>query len=120
MHKLCPHCELTLPVSAFNARKERKDGLQSWCRTCHSAYASKKQREYKYGLDHAAYEQLLAEHNSACAICRDTEDLVIDHCHATGAVRGILCRNCNLTLGHANDDISRLLEAALYLEKSRA
>jgi len=49
----------------------------------------------------------------ACAICRKaTRDLCIDHCHVTGRVRGLLCRNCNSALGFCADD-PRLLRAAL-------
>jgi hypothetical protein len=42
-----------------------------------------------------------------------------DHDHITGANRGILCRNCNVAIGHFKDDI-KLLEGAIdYLKKYR-
>jgi hypothetical protein len=40
-----------------------------------------------------------------------------DHCHQTGKFRGWLCRKCNLMLGNAEDDPSRLREGASYLER---
>ena len=43
----------------------------------------------------------------------------IDHCHKTGMVRGILCQQCNLLLGLANDDPSILRACIRYLEKFR-
>ena len=50
-----------------------------------------------------------------CAICADTEFLVIDHCHDTMALRGILCRKCNAGLGQFKDDPRLLQRAAKYL-----
>lgn len=67
------------------------------------------------------YEALLAKQGGACAICR-TEDpatksgtFTVDHCHATGAVRGLLCMNCNLALGHFKDSRPALRRALKYL-----
>ena len=42
--------------------------------------------------------------------------LVVDHCHATGKVRGLLCHNCNRALGLLKDKISVLKNAIQYLE----
>lgn len=68
---------------------------------------------------HQAY--LWAEQRGLCAICRDplTNDAVIDHDHATGYVRGLLCRSCNLGLGAFRDDAARLRMAALYVERQK-
>lgn len=43
--------------------------------------------------------------------------MAIDHCHVTGKVRGILCKDCNLVLGWMNDDAARLRALASYLER---
>jgi hypothetical protein len=50
-----------------------------------------------------------------CVICGDTGPLVVDHCHTTGAVRGMLCNHCNRGLGHFRDDPMLLEFAAQYL-----
>ena len=39
----------------------------------------------------------------------------VDHCHKTGAVRGVLCFNCNAALGHVNDSQERLQKLKDYL-----
>lgn len=72
----------------------------------------------KYGITEADWHAMLIAQSGRCAICRDPMDSpAIDHNHDTGAVRGLLCRPCNLTIGHALESPSRLRSAADYLER---
>lgn len=50
--------------------------------------------------------------------CSETKRLNIDHCHATGTVRGILCSGCNTTLGRMRDDPEKIRGLLTYLESS--
>jgi hypothetical protein len=82
-------------------------------------------RQYLYGLSRERFEALLAEQGGGCAICH-TADWPgkdnrphVDHDHATGNVRGILCGGCNNGLGNFADDPARLRAAADYLEARR-
>lgn len=67
--------------------------------------------------------KLIAEkQHYKCAICSSTkekvstkEGLVVDHCHKTGKIRGLLCHDCNILLGKAKDDLHILYMAAGYL-----
>lgn len=72
------------------------------------------------------YDAMLQAQNGVCRICKRPERvksrngsimrLAIDHCHVTGAVRGLLCNGCNTALGKANDDPHLLRAMADYLE----
>lgn len=62
---------------------------------------------------------MLAEQDGLCAICVQRPAEHVDHTHATGAVRGLLCFNCNGGLGQFRDD-SELLDLAIdYLDSHR-
>lgn len=49
-----------------------------------------------------AVETLQQEQGGRCAVCLDRAAAVLDHCHATGLVRGMLCRSCNLLDGRGD------------------
>lgn len=74
-----------------------------------------------YGLTVEDYDRMLLEQGSACAICRSADpghwsgQFVVDHEHATGQVRGLLCSPCNTGLGLFGDDAERLWSAMAYL-----
>lgn len=72
------------------------------------------------------FDSLLNSQGGLCAICGtnkgfsgggDNRRLAIDHCHTTGAVRGLLCGNCNRMLGLVKDSVETLKNAIKYLEK---
>ena len=79
----------------------------------------------EYALTEDAYSAIYNAQAGLCAICFTCLDLLdsrsrhIDHDHVTGAVRGILCRACNLGLGNFKDDAALLSSAAAYLRRSR-
>jgi hypothetical protein len=59
----------------------------------------------KYGLSIGEYNQMVAKQNNSCAICQQPRsafknNLVVDHCHSSGKIRGLLCDPCNVYLGH--------------------
>jgi Recombination endonuclease VII len=71
----------------------------------------------KYGLTLEAFDELLEAQGGGCAICGNPDADNVDHDHATGRVRGILCFNCNLAIGHIADDEDRLFGAIAYLAR---
>lgn len=58
--------------------------------------------------------------SGVCAICLRPSIRVmdIDHDHATGKVRGLLCHSCNLGIGYFHDNKETLSRAIAYLVKS--
>lgn len=72
----------------------------------------------KYGLSATAYLSMLAHQQGRCAICNDLmAEPHVDHDHATGATRGLLCAQCNFGLGCFKDNIRSLANAIVYLEE---
>lgn len=71
----------------------------------------------KYGLTLSQWRKMLSKQGGVCAICGDGKaNLVIDHCHTTGKVRGLLCSHCNTGLGCFKDRRSSLIYAVRYLD----
>jgi hypothetical protein len=73
----------------------------------------------KFGITQEHYEQLLAAQGGGCAVCRKKpkpgRSLHVDHDHATGAVRGLLCFSDNAALGHLAEDEVRIDALLGYL-----
>ncbi len=71
-------------------------------------------KKIKYGLTIQEREKMI-DNAGVCAICGGVHLLCIDHSHATGRVRGVLCRMCNSALGLFKDSERNLQEAIKYL-----
>ena len=70
----------------------------------------------KYGLSSEDYLCLLKEQEGVCAVNNCGRQIShVDHDHVTGKVRGLLCKQCNWTLGHTGDSIERLRGLIEYL-----
>lgn len=81
---------------------------------------------YGVGLD--VVEKLYHKQGGLCAICKQVgfkmlenhrTSLSLDHCHATGKIRGLLCHSCNQGLGLFKDDPQNLEAAAVYLREDK-
>jgi hypothetical protein len=134
LSKRCGACGQLRELSLFVKDASTKDGRHVTCTLCRN---SKRRRQYAaqpetrayfkrrhvlrtYGLTPQQYDAMLAAQDGKCAACSDAltpgKATHVDHCHATGRVRGILCNGCNTALGHAQDDPSRLRALADYLD----
>lgn len=71
-----------------------------------------------YGLSIVERQNMLDKQCGLCAICGNfMESPHVDHCHATGKIRGLLCSTCNTGLGHFKDNPMLCFSAGEYLKK---
>ena len=145
-HKHCKCCEKLKPLTDFYKESRTRDGYQTKCKECQkslaqisyaenkpkvlarqkSNYCPKRERNKKllkdYGIDIAQYDAMLKSQKGKCGICGSSDpnhnsgQFVVDHCHTTGNVRGLLCGECNFMLGKSKDSIKVLQSAINYLK----
>ena len=127
--KPCGKCGIVKTFDSFYDDRRYKTGKASYCKECHSAYykarCPEKRRleavKSKYGLSKEEYYQLKLSANNTCQTCGTPEGdskstkLVVDHCHETGKVRGMICDKCNRALGLVGDNIQTLQNLITYL-----
>jgi len=141
--KICSKCKVEKELSNFYERKDAQGGYRSICKPCHNSDGLKRYRKnggsearkkitYKwniknlYNLETEDFNNMYEEQGGKCLIC-DTElrnvfkeiegsKTVVDHCHDTEQVRGLLCGTCNSGIGLLKDDIELLKKAIKYLE----
>jgi hypothetical protein len=80
-----------------------------------------------YGLSLHDWFELFDKQGAVCALCGGTDPKFkhgwhTDHEHASGRVRGILCKSCNITIGLLGDTTSeieeRCLKILIYLKRA--
>ena len=125
-HKWCPDCGLVKPLEHFPRTPASRTGRATYCLPCHSERGriSREKaggaRTYhltrRYGISAAEADLMLAEQGGVCAICKAAPAAHVDHDHATGRVRALLCFNCNGGLGQFKDNPVALHAAAYYVQ----
>lgn len=114
---VCTKCKVAKEANTifFPPHNKKKNGLDSWCRSCRSNYRNEICRgKFRTHLSDEKLKELRKAITS-CVICEATTNLVVDHDHKTNKVRGILCNNCNLGIGHFKDNPLLLEFASQYL-----
>jgi hypothetical protein len=145
MERTCKKCKETKPLDKFHKSKRHSLGRKLECADCTNKYLnnhyhinSKNNLEFKrkrtdynykrtYGISYEKYLEMCKDRNYMCDICNDVkipagtspigskDILVLDHCHETNKIRGILCQNCNQGIGLLRDNVDILTSAHLYL-----
>mgnify|MGYP003393033431 CR=1 FL=1 len=92
----------------------------------HRERAFKNNLKRQYGLSLEDYKEMLRVQDNRCAICKDdffsslTKRPEVDHCHDTGKVRGLLCKECNLRVLPLVERFEKYRHEILeYLSKSK-
>lgn len=135
--KFCSTCQITKSAINFGRNTHTADGFHGRCKSCQHEYARTAPRKKinhetvrkhvlwsSYRIRPQDYTRLLSEQGFACAVCKKPhaeekhKKLVVDHCHKSGKVRGLLCSKCNSGLGYFEDSAIAFRNAAAYLEKS--
>lgn len=113
--RFCAGCQCFIPT--FYASGSR-------CKACASRAAHAGHVERTYDITAAEYDALLAWQGGRCAICGKQprgRRLAVDHDHASGLVRGLLCANdewgCNMSLRILLDSLEIAQRALAYVEQ---
>lgn len=124
---LCGSCYNTMISNRSPEAREQtlKRKLEYW-KTHRETPEQNRTRQLRcrYGITAEEYDRMLELQNNGCAICgketaynNGTKRLHVDHCHETGDIRGLLCSQCNTTLGHLEKlSIEKVLS---YLNKEK-
>lgn len=134
MERTCKKCQTSKPLEKFPKSKTCKEGRKHVCRACQTkAWESNVQnnpdraaeRKWQlrlkawnrrgFSLTPEEYQSLWDRARGRCEICERTDRLCVDHDHATGKARGILCSQCNRGLGYFKDNKKSLARAVQYL-----
>jgi hypothetical protein len=126
--KTCNRCKVGYPLRNFYVRSASKDGRAHRCKKCDREVVAEWNKKHpraqwginlrRYGLTPERYEEMLIEQGGRCAICSEEPKryrLHVDHDHTTGAVRSLLCGNCNSGIGMFREDPWLLRRASRYL-----
>ncbi len=107
---MCAQC-------GVRAKRERRQ----LCNVCTGGHYNSYYKK-TFGITLAQYDEMMLAQGGGCAICHEQptkKRLAVDHDHATGEVRGLLCFSCNIAIGHFRES-KDLLEATLsYLNKDK-
>ena len=133
--KTCRKCGVEKSLFDFYKDVSKKDKLTIYCKPCciakekdyHKRNPVKKTNRKKNGMidgttglpiTQATYDKMLIDQHNKCAICEnEMSPPCIDHNHATGIIRALLCSHCNKLLGNARENITILKQAIAYISK---
>lgn len=128
----CAVCGATFLIPRTDSKKRKKLCGATECRKEYARrYAREKLMTGVYGITEDDYQRMLREQEGKCAICGTTDPRLalptrsksdrfcVDHDHATGRVRGLLCSPCNTGLGHFGDNTETMAAAVRYLLRNK-
>lgn len=129
LHNYCKECTAQKNKEWVVNNKERhKASCSSWYKN-NKDKAKQRSTEWHYmtyyGISYSDFRSLAQDQDNKCKLCgielsfsnhKKQNGAVLDHCHTTGKIRGVLCSGCNKGLGHFKDNIELFNKAILYLK----
>src|SRR6266849_6520316 len=131
--KRCPACKEYKKLIEFSMNKGKRFDRNVYCKLCESKrrrknYISEKQHQINlknfYHITKELYDEMLEAQGGVCAICEQPETstyrgkirtMSVDHDHATGAIRALLCSDCNRFVGFIERNPHKIELALAYL-----
>lgn len=121
----CKKCSKTYSADRHRKDPKRYAQQKEWVKNNPKSIKNS-QLKYSYGITLDIYEQMLVDQKGLCLICFKPEtrkfksknkvsELVVDHCHKTGKVRGLLCSSCNTAIGHLRENPETIKNILTYL-----
>ena len=118
-YKLHPDlCKKAMKKWRTNNPEKAKEADRRW-RVNNPDKLRNKHLKRKFGITLEQFNLMFDSQKGRCQICDKHEEeklLAVDHNHRTGMVRGLLCNNCNLSLGLINEDIKILQNMIKYIQ----
>lgn len=119
-----------LPAKAYARKLDRnneyyhrnRDRILAWQKGYREAHRDQRADNFiklRYGITFYEFLALAAKTDDHCPVCKDRPATHVDHDHATGKIRGVLCNNCNAGIGILGDSVERLESAKQYLHSFR-
>lgn len=103
----------------YRHSSHRKNWEKEW-RKRHSEELRDRRLRLRYGIGLNEFNELFSLQQGRCAICGASgKQLMVDHDHEAGNVRGLLCNDCNVALGRLKDNVEILQRAIGYLQTSK-
>lgn len=122
--KQCGRCRKYKDTACFGKNEADSQKLQSSCRDCSAEISTRNKLKRKHGFTQTRYTEVWESQRGLCAICKKPETrtrlgkpcrLVVDHNHATGKIRELLCSSCNQALGLIHEDLQTLDNMKEYI-----
>ena len=133
--RVCTACGVYKKWPVFVKDKDKFYGYKAKCKKCIAAKEKGKYRcpakrknsnlLHRYGITLEDYNQMLIDQHYGCKICgispeEHGRNLVVDHCHTTEEVRGLLCHQCNTAIGLFKEDLRNFRKAMQYLTPTQS
>ena len=139
---VCSKCKTLKPIEEFSVSEVGRRAGKPYprCKKCRSHYQKEKKArdpslydrvewpskiKRLYGITPKDYDDMLRAQGGVCAICKSDKPgggkgrFMIDHCHTTKVVRGLLCQPCNRAIGMLKDSPENAVRLAAYLNTSK-